>query len=91
MPKTGVVMLAWPTRGYQIKGLRPLIRMHLARRGGRKSEKKILPADVGEYIQGLRLSPAEQDSRHIPKPVQEGNPRQSPTPKRQLEGQSERG
>ena len=41
--------------------------MHLARRGGRKSDKKIRPADVGGYVQGLRLSLAEQDNQYSPK------------------------
>ena len=41
--------------------------MHIARRGGHKSEQKILPADADGYIQGLTLSLAEQDSQYLPK------------------------
>ena len=43
--------------------------MHLARRGGHKSEKKIPPADVDGAVQTLRLALAEQDSQYIPKTV----------------------
>ena len=48
------------------RGLHPLIRMHLARRGGHKSEKKILPADVDGVVQGLRAALAEQDKQYVP-------------------------
>lgn len=52
----------------KFRGLRPLMRMRHARRGGRKSEKKIPPADIDGYIQGLRLPLAEQDNKHVSKP-----------------------
>ena len=65
----------------KLRGLRTLIRMHLARRGGRKSEKKIPPADVDGYIKGLILSLAEQDAKYVPKPPPEGKyVRKSPRP-----------
>ena len=48
------------------RGLHLLIRMHLARRGGRKSEKRILPADVDGHVQNLRLQLTQQDAQHIP-------------------------
>ena len=40
--------------------------MHLARRGGHKSEKRILPADVDGRVQSLRLQLIQQDAQHIP-------------------------
>ena len=51
------------------RGLHPLIRMHLARRGGHKSEKKILPADVDGVAVSLRAALAEQDKQYVPQTV----------------------
>ena len=44
----------------------------------RKSEKKIPPADAGGYIQGIRLSLAEQDNHHVPKSPPEGKQGRKP-------------
>ena len=48
--------------------------MHLARRGGRKSEKKIVPADVDGVVVSLRSALAEQDKQYVPKTVVVGPP-----------------
>ena len=54
----------------KLRGLRPLRRMHRSRRGAYKSEKKVLPDDTDGFIQGLRLSLAEQAAKYVPKSPQ---------------------
>ena len=60
----------WKREDIKLRSLRPLIRLHLVRRGGHKSEQKIRPDDLAGYIQGLRLSLAEQAAQYVPKPPQ---------------------
>ena len=50
------------------KGLRPLIRMHMARRGGLRSEKKIPVKDIDGHVQNLRLGLNEEDLKYRKKP-----------------------
>ena len=44
----------------KLHGIHPLIMMHLARRGGRRSEKKIHPGDVDGRVQNFRASITEE-------------------------------
>ena len=48
----------------KLEELRSLIRMHLARRGCRKSEKKISPKDIDGHVQNLRANLLETDLEH---------------------------
>ena len=50
------------------KGLRPLIRMHLARRGGHRAEKKIPTKDIDGHVQNLRVGLSEEDLKFRKKP-----------------------
>ena len=49
------------------RGLHPLVKMHLTRRGGHRSEKRVLPADADGCVQILRNS-LKSDSLHHVKP-----------------------
>ena len=68
-------------RSYQITRSPHVDSYAFSTTGVRKSEKKILPADVDGYIQGIRLSLDEQDAKYVHKPPAEGKyVRKSPRP-----------
>ena len=48
----------------KLAGLRPLIRMHLSRRGGRKGAKGIQSRDIDGYVRSLRKNPIEADLKY---------------------------
>ena len=57
------------------KGLHPLIRMNLARRGGHRAEKKIQIRDIDGHVQSLRAQLAEEDSEYQRRPKAKPQPK----------------
>ena len=52
----------------KVKGLRPLIRMHMARRGGHRSEKRIPAKYIDGHVRSLRLGITAEDPKRRKKP-----------------------
>ena len=57
------------------KGLRNLIRMHLARRGGHKAGKKIPVKDIDGHVQSLRAQVTEEDLKYQRRPKAKSQPK----------------
>ena len=57
------------------KGLHPLIRMHLARRGGHRAEKKIQIKDIDGHVQSLRDQLTEEDLEYQRSPKSKSQPK----------------
>ena len=57
------------------KGLHNLIRMHLARRGGHKAEKKIPVKDIDGTVQNLRSQLTEEDMKYQRRPKAKMQPK----------------
>ena len=56
----------------KVTGVHPLIRTHLARRGGHRSEKKIQVEDIDGHVQNLRSSLTEEEWKYKDKDKDKG-------------------